>query len=95
VESLRWYVYHLVDPRTGEAFYVGKGTGSRVRAHEVEAHQGVRSAKCNRIRDIWRSGLPVERRIVKLWVSKFGYSYVADRFRPYGIEITSQEPSPA
>ncbi len=28
------YVYRLVDPRNGETFYVGKGTGNRVMQHE-------------------------------------------------------------
>ncbi len=32
-----FYVYLLVDPRNGEVFYVGKGTGARPLAHGVEA----------------------------------------------------------
>lgn len=32
-EKLRHYVYRLVDPRTGETFYVGEGCGNRVFAH--------------------------------------------------------------
>ena len=30
IERLKWYVYRLVDPRSGETFYVGKGKGNRV-----------------------------------------------------------------
>lgn len=63
----KFYVYHLVDPRDGSVFYVGKGTGSRVRAHEVEARKGVTSEKCKRIREIWASGLPVDRRVVRIF----------------------------
>lgn len=60
-----YYVYHLVDPRDGKPFYVGKGKGSRIREHEVEARRGVTSAKCIRIREIWSADLPVGRVVVK------------------------------
>ena len=60
----RFYVYELADPRTGIAFYVGKGQKSRVQQHETEAAKGVYSRKCQRIRDIWSASLDVERRIV-------------------------------
>lgn len=54
----RWYVYELVDPRDQAVFYVGKGAGKRVDAHEAEAASKpqVCSRKLNRIRDIWESG---------------------------------------
>src|SRR5437762_11584608 len=32
-QRLGYYVYLYVDPRTGKAFYVGKGQGSRALAH--------------------------------------------------------------
>ncbi len=31
--QLGWYVYRLIDPRTGHTFYVGKGQGNRVFDH--------------------------------------------------------------
>lgn len=38
VESkLQYYVYALVDPRTDQIFYVGKGVGNRVFQHIADA----------------------------------------------------------
>ena len=33
IEQLGYYVYLLIDPKTNEVFYVGKGTGNRIFAH--------------------------------------------------------------
>ena len=54
-----FYVYALVDPRSGEPFYVGKGKGPRRHHHEREARGPRTSAKCARIREIWAAGLEV------------------------------------
>lgn len=55
--ALGHYVYALVDPRTDEIFYVGKGVGSRFGAHEKEAMASVgRSDKAARIREILAAG---------------------------------------
>ena len=35
--QLKYYVYRLIDPRTGQTFYVGKGKGNRVFEHAKNA----------------------------------------------------------
>lgn len=61
------YVYHLVDPRSGTVFYIGKGRAMRINAHDREARLGVITRKCVRIREIWAAGLQVEKRVVALF----------------------------
>ena len=71
-KRLGYYVYRLIDPRTGQTFYVGKGKNNRVFAHVNEAlkdYYGVDyfiaeqddeiSAKIQQIRDIHKAGLEV------------------------------------
>lgn len=61
-----FYVYELVDPRDGQAFYVGKGRGFRAWQHEKQALSGagINQEKCKRIVDINEAGLSVEIRII-------------------------------
>lgn len=58
-----FYVYTLARP-DGRVFYVGKGRGKRIDAHESQARHGKLSKKCNIIRKIWASGGQVEKAIV-------------------------------
>lgn len=58
---MAWYVYNLVDPRSGEIFYIGKGCNDRVDSHEREAKGKSTHAKCDVIRAIWAEGLQVQK----------------------------------
>ncbi|MFC0281523.1 hypothetical protein EP867_19185 [Falsigemmobacter intermedius] len=61
-EAIGSYVYRLVDPRNGETFYVGKGTGNRIFQHALGAltsDEASGSLKTERIRAILAEGLEV------------------------------------
>lgn len=63
--DIPFYVYSLSDPIGGKPFYIGKGQGKRIDAHEKEAKKGVRGPKCDKIREIWSYGLKVKKTIIK------------------------------
>lgn len=63
-ERIGCYVYLLIDPRDGQLFYVGKGTGDRCFAHLAEARETPADAvgdyaKLARIREIEATGASV------------------------------------
>jgi len=63
-KEYKWYIYQLIDPRNDEVFYIGKGAGKRIKAHEKETRRGVCSKKTNKIKEIWLDNLEVKRQII-------------------------------
>ena len=71
IEKLQYYVYRLIDPRTGQTFYVGKGKGNRLYAHVndalknydgqsyIDKEEDDISSKIQQIREIKNAGLDV------------------------------------
>lgn len=69
----KFYVYVLARPDKPSPegwphqdcpFYVGKGTGRRIREHENEARRGHLCFKCQVIRKVWNSGGQIDKYIM-------------------------------
>jgi LEM3-like protein len=92
-----YYVYELIDPRTEAVFYVGKGKGSRIHAHELEARKGRVSRKCDAIRDIEAGGFSVTKRTVQTFANEQdAYDFEAGLITRYGLaNLTNVNPGGA
>jgi hypothetical protein len=92
-----FYVYELSDPRDGAVFYVGKGKGSRLWRHEVDAKAGKPGAKCDRIRDILADGLRPQTMVVQSFRDETSaYRAEAQRIAHYGLDrLTNISPGGA
>jgi len=70
-EEHSYYVYCLVDPRTKNVFYVGKGRGNRVFAHEKYSEKADWfSLKLDKIREIKKAGFEVKPYIIRHHLSE-------------------------
>ena len=84
---MKFYVYELVDPRTDEIFYVGKGKNNRANEHEREARNGVNGPKCDRIREIMEAGERIKINKVKHFEDEQeAYAFERERIEQIGIE---------
>lgn len=69
-ERLHYYVYLLKDPRDGQIFYIGKGTGNRVFAHAKDALDDAQASdKLERIRAIHDAGQQVDYELLRFGLS--------------------------
>lgn len=83
----KWYVYELINPVTNSVFYVGKGAGDRINAHEREALKGVCSEKCKQIISIIKADLKIQKiKCAYFWSEEAAYDHETDRINMYGLE---------
>jgi hypothetical protein len=84
-DALGHYVYLLIDPRNGEAFYVGKGVGGRCFEHDY-AEDG--ALKATRFSEIKAAGLEVKVDIIRHGMASKEDAFLVESavIDVYGIE---------
>lgn len=74
MKTNKFYVYQLIDPRTNNPFYVGKGSARRMYSHTTEARgckdKWINKIKCQIINNIEQCGLVVGCRVLLEEVSE-------------------------
>lgn len=89
-----YYVYLLIDPRTGLPFYAGKGKGRRANKHIISNQRGnwtENRYKDNVIRQILSEGLiPTIEYIFWEEDEKAAYDYEEDIIKKYGRKLYDQ-----
>lgn len=83
---MNYYVYFLIDPRTDQPFYVGKGKKDRAKSHLKETQETtINIRKYNKIQSILKEGL--EPKIIYYAVDlseQTAYNLEADLIKKYG-----------
>lgn len=74
-----FYVYYILDPETGQPFYVGKGSGNRANSHLIPSLQNDQIIKECRDKKIISYNSPISE---------------AALFHIFGINITCKEDIP-
>jgi hypothetical protein len=83
-----YYVYHLIDPRDGIVFYIGKGKGSRLDQHQKDAvkRAGQNEEKEHKIREILRDGHEIRKTIVDAFLKEQdAYDCEEYQIKQYGL----------
>lgn len=89
---MKYYVYHLIDPRTQAPFYVGKGSRGRMFEHCKDARRGVQSRKCARILEIEALGLEITHRVVERFADEAeAYAFEAQEIVRIGLSALTNE----
>jgi hypothetical protein len=84
-DALGHYVYLLIDPRNGEAFYVGKGVGGRFFEHDYVEDGALKSARFSEIK---AAGLEVKVDIIRHGMASKEDAFLVESavIDVYGIE---------
>lgn len=87
---MEYYVYALIDPRTNQPFYIGKGKGNRMYHHLKDYTTGVR--KLNVINEIREAGLePIPTKLIDCLDEDTAYQKETELIKLYGRKGIDKE----